>query len=202
MVSITHALKSLVHSPGYPLRPLRWLRLLVAMLCLAPVVQADDFPISNIQTENRDGVYHLNADIDYRFSEEALQALSNGVPLTLQLSIEIDRMRKWWLNDEIASLEQRYSLQYHALSHQYLIRNLNSGAFYSYPHYPAAVRALGRLRDLPLLDGKLIKPNERYRVSMRVELDIEALPSPLRPVAYLTPAWRLRSDWYSWSLTP
>lgn len=185
--------------------PGRWLRLFAITLCLAcPVqhAQASDFVISDIHTEVKEGVYLLDADIDYRFSDEALRALSNGVPLTIQLTLDIERLRKWWLNDEIATLQQRYSLQYHAFTHQYLLRNLNSGAFYSLPHYQAAVEALGTLRGLPLLDSKLMLPDEHYEVAMQVELDIEALPSPLRPVAYITPAWRLRSDWYRWSLTP
>ncbi|MCW8918590.1 MAG: DUF4390 domain-containing protein [Gammaproteobacteria bacterium] len=191
--------------PGRP-TPKRWgwLRLLAITLCLATGqrAQAADFFISDIRTEVKDGVYVLDADIDYRFSDEALRALSNGVPLTVQLSLEIERLRKWWLNEKIATLEQRYSLQYHALTHQYLLRNLNSGAFYSLPHYPAAIEALGTLRDLPLLDKKLVLPEEHYQVAIRVELDIEALPSPLRPVAYITPDWHLRSDWHTWSLTP
>jgi hypothetical protein len=183
----------------------RWLHLLAITLCLAatgPHARAADFAITGIHTEIREGVYVLDADIDYHFSDEALRALSNGVPLTVQLSLEIERLRKWWLNEKIATLEQRYSLQHHALTHQYLLRNLNSGAFYSLPHYPAAVEALGTLRDLPLLDAKLILPDERYQVALRVELDIEALPSPLRPVAYITPDWHLQSDWYEWFLTP
>ena len=203
MAFITLVSKSSRLRPLGRLRPKQWLRLLAAILCLTPVaIQASDFSINDIHTEVKAGVHLLDANIDYRFSDDALRALSNGVPLTVHLTIEIERLRKWWLNAEIATLEQRYSLQYHALSHQYLLRNLNSGAFYSFPHYPAAVRALGTLRDLPLLDNKLILPAERYQVSMQVELDIEALPSPLRPVAYITPAWRLQSDWYTWFLTP
>ncbi|MEN8169188.1 MAG: DUF4390 domain-containing protein [Pseudomonadota bacterium] len=185
--------------------PRRWLRLLVATFCFVCGVssaQAGDFLIEGIHTEVKEGVYLLDADIDYRFSDETLRALSNGVPLTVQLILEIERERNWWLDVEIAALEQRYSLQYHALSHQYLLRNLNSGAFYSFSSYRTAVEALGSLRGLPLLDSKLVLPDERYTVSMQVGLDIEALPSPLRPVAYISPAWRLKSDWYTWSLIP
>lgn len=202
MVFITPVSKNALHKP--PSR-WRWWHLLAITLYLGATTQhaqGSDFFISEIHTEIRDGVYLLDADIDYRFSDEALRALSNGVPLTIQLTLEIDRTRRWWLNDEVATLQQRYSLQYHALTHQYLLRNLNSGAFYSLPHYQAAVAALGTLRGLPLLDSKLISTDEHYEVSMQVELDIEALPSPLRPVAYITPAWRLKSDWYRWSLTP
>jgi hypothetical protein len=209
MAFITRALRSL-GSNSPPLqgwrRLRRWLHLLAASLfvslILTPAAHASDFFITGVHTEVKEGVYLLDADIDYRFSDEALQALSNGVPLTVQLTIEVSRVRNWWLDAEVAILEQRYSLQYHALSHQYLLRNLNSGAFYSFPHYRGAVKALGSVREFPLLDSKLILADEDYRVSMQAELDIEALPSPLRPVAYITPNWRLKSDWYSWSLTP
>ncbi len=209
MAFITRVLRSLgINSTSVQgwQRLRRWRSLLASSLLLSlilpPAAHASDFFITGVHTQVKEGVYLLDADIDYRFSEEALKALSNGVPLTVQLTIEVERVRNWWLDAEVAILEQRYSLQYHALSHQYLLRNLNSGAFYSFPNYRAAVNTLGSVREFPLLDSKLILADEDYRVSMQAELDIEALPSPLRPVAYITPAWRLKSDWYSWSLTP
>ena len=33
-----------------------------------------------------------------------------------------------------------------------------------------------------------------------VELDVEALPPPLRPIAYTSGAWRLNSDWHKWDI--
>lgn len=198
MASITPAWKNNWHKPP---QPALW-RSFVALIALAlsPLAVADGFTVNALQTSLREGVYQLDADLELQFSDEALRALSNGVPLTLRLQIDIERVRRWWFDAEVASLEQRYSLQYHALSHQYLIRNLNSGAFYSFPHYSNAVEALGTLRGLPLLDSQLIEEQGEYRLVMQVALDIEALPSPLRPVAYLTPAWHLRSDWYTWPL--
>jgi len=171
-------------------------------LFLALPVHAADFFITGVHTHLKDNVYLLDAYIDYRFSDEALEALDNGVPLTFQLTIEIQRKRKWWLDADVADLQQRYRLQYHALSHQYLLQNLNSGAFYAFQSLTAARDAMGTLRDFPLLDKQLVEPEEKYEVLLHAELDIEALPSPLRPLAYITPAWRLDSDWYTWSLTP
>ncbi len=64
------------------------------------------------------------------------------------------------------------------------------------------MEAMGTLSDFPLLDAQLINEGKRYEVLMQAELDIESLPSPLRLLAYITPSWRLNSDWYTWSLTP
>lgn len=177
--------------------------LLLCWLCAFSIpALAADFRFNHVHSRLHEGVYLLDTDIEYHFTPEVLEALSNGVPITTQLSIEIQRERSWWPDQEIATLEQRYSLRYHALSHQYLLHNINSGAYYSYPSYPSALEAMGSIRDLPLLDNQLTEPDEHYLASMRVTLDIEALPSPLRPVAYITPAWRLRSEWYTWSLIP
>jgi hypothetical protein len=176
--------------------------LLLLGLLLALPLHAAEFFITGVHIRPQANVYLLDANVDYRFSEEALEALDNGVPLTLQLSIEINRKRNWWLNAGVASLQQRYRLQFHPLSHQYLLHNINSGAYYAFQSLTAAVDAMGSLRNFPLLDAQLIQEGESYEVLLQAELDIEALPSPLRPLAYITPAWRLNSDWYKWSLTP
>lgn len=176
--------------------------LLLLGLLLAQPLQAGEFSITDVQTRLQDNVYLLDAHVEYRLSEEALAALENGVPLTITIYIEIQRKRRWWLDATEASLEQRFRLQFHPLSHQYVLQNLNSGAFYAFQTLPAALEAMGTLNDFPLLDAQLIAEDERYEVLLQAELDIESLPSPLRPLAYINPAWRLNSEWYTWSLTP
>lgn len=166
------------------------------------MAHAEAFVITSASTEINQQFYQLDARIEYRFTPDVLAALNNGVPLTLRMDIEVQRKRRWWLDETIATLEQRYRLSYHAFSEQYLVRNLNSGALYTFPTLGLAVSALGTLNGLPLLDTKFIEPDNQYEVELRTSLDIEALPAPLRPIAYITPAWRLSSDWYQCSLTP
>jgi hypothetical protein len=172
------------------------------LLLLSQPLLAADFHIHEVHVRLKDQVYLLDADIDYQFSEEALEALHNGVPLTVRIDIEIDRPRQWLWNINLGSLEQGFRLQYHALSDQYVLKNLNSGALYAYHSLWVALDELGMLRDYPLIDHKLLDPEQEYLVRLQARLDIEALPSPLRPIAYITPAWRLKSDWYQWSFKP
>lgn len=180
----------------------RWLAGLLLGLAAGAPAHAAGFSVADASTRLSEGVYLLDADIDYRFSEQAIQALQNGVPLTLRVDIQVERSRWWWVDATVANLEQRYRIKYHAFSDKYLVHNFNSGAFYAYRTLGGAVGALGRIRDLPLLDQKLVEEDEAYQVAIRVYLDIEALPSPLRPIAYITPAWHLTSEWTTWSLQP
>lgn len=183
----------------------RLLLSLVAGACLQTgAFAADpDFYVQDANTRLVDHVYLLDAQIDFVFSRQTLDALDSGIPLTVRLDIEVRRTGPWWWFDgDVAALEQRFQLHFYPLSNQYLVRNLNSGALYAYPTLTSALDALGDVRGLPLLDDKLVEADEAYQVGLRARLDIESLPSPLRPLAYISPGWRLGSDWYVCSLTP
>ena len=200
MDSFTSALPNSDPLPWARRLPLALLVAFALLLARATPAMASDFVIRSAETHLVDHVYLLDASIDYRFSDKGLQALRNGVPLTIRLDMEVDRVRHYWFNATVAELTQRYQLYYHALSDQYLVRNLNSGALYTFPTLYGALSAMGDVHNFPLIDQKLVKPGDRYKVSLRASLDIEALPSPLRPLAYRTPAWHMGSNWYTWSL--
>lgn len=156
--------------------------------------------IRGVHTELKDDVYYLDADIDYRFSKPALEALEKGVSLTVVLRIEILRSRKYLWSEKIAGLEQRYQLSFHALSQQYMLRNLNSGSTYTFPSLDAAMDALGTIVDLPIIDGNLLAQDESYSGRLFAELDVDQLPVPLRLQALISKDWQLNSEWYTWRL--
>ncbi len=187
------------------IRTVNTLRITTLMCILSlwlPAVHAADeaFTIRSVETRLRDQVYTVSARIDFNFSAPALEALQNGVPLLVLIDLEVEQQRNWWLNKNIAELQQGYLLLYHALTEKYIINNLNSGAQENYDTLDGAISALGTIEDLPILDAKLASNKGRYIVSMHAYLDLEALPAPMRPLAYISSKWRLESEWYEWPL--
>jgi hypothetical protein len=176
------------------------LYLFLGLLLLTTVAQAEDFRVASAGTYLEQGIYLLDARIRYRFRNEPLDALQNGVPLVVGLDIEVFRRREWLWDETITSLKLRFRLEYHALSRQYLVTNLTSGEVKSFPNLQAAAGFLGRIDRFPLLDANLLTPGGGYFVRLRANLDIDALPVPLQLVAYLSTQWRLTSEWYVWSL--
>ncbi len=181
-----------------------WLSVLVAgLITLLPVetTRAEHaFTIKSLETRLEKGVYQLDSRIEYSLSEEALSALKNGVPFLILMNIEVEQVR-WYWDKTLAELEQGYLLLYHALSEKFIVHNLNSGVQDHYSSLDAALNALGHISKLPLIDAKLLDPKMRYQVRMRTYLDIESLPAPMRPLAYISSDWQLDSDWVSWPLT-
>lgn len=161
---------------------------------------AAEFTVKKAETLLSEKVYHLNATIDYKFSDAALEALENGVPLVVALDIEISRQRDYVWNENIASLRQHYQLAYEALTGRYVLTNLNSGADAYYPTRTAAIAALGDVDRVPLLDAGLLDEHERYIVALQASLDLDALPVPMRVMGYFSSDWRLASEWHVWPL--
>jgi hypothetical protein len=159
------------------------------------------FAVREARTRLEDGVYFLDARIEYRLSSDARRALQSGVPLTIRVEVELLKPRRLWFDSEEASLRQRYQLEYHALSERFIVQNLNSGDQTSFGTLFAALDSLGRLEHLPLIDAALLDPaNQRYYLRMRSVLDVEKLTGPLRLIAFWRRDWSLGSDWYKWQL--
>lgn len=161
-----------------------------------------NFSINYAKTHLEEGVYLLDAKLDYGLSETAIEALHNGISLTLVLTILIERERWYLWNEVVTTLKQRYQLKYYALSEQYLLKSLNTDIQDTFPSLDIALGTLGQLEGLPLLDKHLLKVKENYQVRLQAYLDIESLPLPLRPLAYLSSQWRLKSEWYLCPLFP
>lgn len=175
----------------------------LALACFAGAARADDqggFVIRTAYTELVGGVYYLNADVDLNLSDDAVNALENGLPLTVELQIEIIKHRSLLWNTRIAALTEHYQISYHALTRRFIITNLNSGDQQSFASYRDAITSLGQVSDLPLIDANLIEPAKRYNVRMRAVLDIKSFPGPLQLIASLFKGWDLTSDWYQWEL--
>jgi hypothetical protein len=175
----------------------------VCALCLLlmPLAHADEgLVIVNAQARLEDGVWYLDADIDYQLSATALEALESGLPLDFELEIRLERRRRVIWDAEFAALRQRYQLQFHALTERYITRNVNSGEQSSHASLGAALNALGQVRGLPVIDDALIDPDTKYFVEVRAAVDIKGKGGPLAVVRLFWNDWRTESDWLRWRL--
>jgi hypothetical protein len=171
-----------------------------AALCYAPNSWAQGrFDIRSAYIERAEGVYQLNATLDFEVIEGARAAMRDGAPFTLHLEIVVRRERSYWLDEVVATLEQSYELVYHALSDRYLVRNVNSGEQVSYATLDSALDSLRVITNLPILDQALVRPERRHEISLRAGVDVRTMPDTLRFILFWSDDWRQRSEWYTWS---
>jgi hypothetical protein len=174
---------------------------LLGLLCLAAWAQAVEqrFEIRSAYVEPIDGVYQLSATLVFDLPDGARRVLREGVPLTLDLEIVVRRARRLWLDENVAALEQRYELSFHALSERYLVRNVNSGEQSSFATLDAALDSLRVVGNLPILDQALVLADARHEIGLRAHLDLRTMPDALRFILFWSEDWRQDTEWYTWS---
>ena len=181
---------------------------LVALgLLLTGTVTAQDetiregyFEVRSASTTLVAGVHALDARLRLVLSNEALDALSNGVPLTIELQMQIIRARRMYFDAVDAELAIRYELEYRPLSQRYIVRNLNSGDQDSFATLYSALNNLGRVQGLPVIDDSLLGPERPYRFRLRAMLNTQQYPAPLRLLLFWRSEWQLQSEWIEWPL--
>jgi hypothetical protein len=157
--------------------------------------------VTTAEISLRGDSYVLSADIDYRLSARAKEALQNGVPLFWDIHIKALQHRDYFWDKTLMNAGIRYRIQYHALLNMYRVRNEGSGELYNFSTLSAALDLMSAIRDFRVMNKAFYMPGKRYAVGIKVTLDRDALPLPLRPVAYTNPQWYLSSDWTLWPLT-
>jgi hypothetical protein len=160
------------------------------------------FEVRSADLELAGGVYHLNTRLDLPISEAVRRGLNEGVPLTLEVDLDVERVRQLLPNSRVAELTQRYDLQYNAVSARYILRNENSGQQQSLPTIDAALEQLSEVRSLPVLDKALLQADRRYEASVRARIDYGRVPFTLRMLMFWVNEWHRESDWYTWTLQP
>ena len=188
-------------------RGLAVLAVVMLGLCLAGLSLAQDqirrtgyFEVRSATTDLVDGVHQLNARLQLVLSSEALDALASGVPLTIELEIDIIKVRRFVWDDVDAELAVRYELEYRPLSQRYIVRSLNSGDQDSFATLYSALNNLGRVQGLPVIDDALLEPGRDYRIRVRALLNTQQYPAPLRLLFFWRDEWQLASEWSEWSL--
>jgi hypothetical protein len=216
MVSISRALQ---RSPDIDVTTIKMARtqeirrkpvlasLLLAMaLLLGSALAQDDedragyFEVRTVESKLTEGVHSIDARLQLVLSSEALRALSSGITLTIELQMEVIRVRRWYMDNLEAELASRFELEYRPLSQRYIVRNLNSGDQDSFATLYSALNNLGRVQGLPVIDDALLEAGSDYRVRLRALLQTRQYSAPLRVLFFWRDQWQLESEWSEWKL--
>lgn len=175
----------------------------LALLLSAPA-RAADFSILSAKAWFDHSQLLVDAQLDLELSDEVEEAVNKGIPITIVIDLRLYRVRHALIWDaEIASWEFPYQLQYHALTRQYLVKYPHSERVESYSTINEALQAMADFRfESEVIGATLPKSKRGYKLAMRVALDLDALPAPLRVMATISPSWRLKSPWYEWRMKP
>lgn len=175
----------------------------LALLAGSLTASADGVSFDRVAlTLSEDQRILLDAEIAFDLNETITEALENGVPLTFETHVQMRRAEAWVWESDIVEHRLRTVLHYRPLSGLYELRTLQGDGQLAFATRDAALRTLGKIVAMPVIERADLDIEQEYLVRLNVRLDIEALPLPMRPVAYLKRDWRIASEPWEWRLRP
>lgn len=139
--------------------------------------------------------YRVAVSLDIQLTDAVLEALHNGVPVTLLVETRLRQQRPWLWPRTLASKSRRYTLSYQSLSAQYVVRWPEDAGYRAYPSRHAAFSALESPEPWYLDAADEPPSGTTLFVETRARLDLQELPAPLRLMAYFSADWRIGSGW-------
>jgi hypothetical protein len=175
----------------------------------AAVASADPlngtFEIRNVAIEHNDQAYFFSAQVEFPIDDSVRDALRQGLPLKLELEVEVSRPRRFWPDATLATAGERYELTYHAVTDRYRVdkgvgvpANADQA---TYNDFETAMAALGRIDKLPIALVADVDDARRYNVNVRATVSVGDLPATLKLLMFWRDDWTRSTEWYTWPLS-
>jgi hypothetical protein len=176
----------------------------IALTCLFPTIStpvaAGTAAVISANSDVVNNMVVVSAELDFVFSEDAMEALRSGIALFIDVDFRIKRQRRFIWDTKVVYLSRRYRFERHALTDRYVVTDIATDKRHIHNSMDEAIADLEKIREIPLTNEKNFDPASNYRIGVRTRLDLESLPGPIRPMAYISPSWRMSSGWYQWIL--
>ncbi len=134
----------------------------------------------------------VRMDQELRLSRPATRAVRNGVPLVLELDVEVRDGANLTL---VATEQQQFEIRYLPMSEHWQLETPDRAAPRTYPRLRHVLAELSELRLT--LDAIPLAPGD-YELRTRIRLDLASLPAPMQLPSLVNRTWRHDSDWTQW----
>jgi hypothetical protein len=182
-------------------------RIVPLCLCLCLLLgavdgRASELHVREAHTRVESGTLVVDTEVDLELSPDPTEAVKSGVSLAFFVDIAVEQARDWLPSERILHVAHRIVIKHHSLSDKYLILGLPGSQGENFPTLEAVIDALSHLRGLPLATEGQLPTSGTRKLGVRIRLDVDALPAPLRLTAYASPSWWLNSGWTWWEIRP
>jgi hypothetical protein len=169
---------------------------LALLLLTALAAQAGSIEPKRAALTPGDDGYALSAEFSLDLGNRLEDAVARGVPLYFNLEFVLERPRKYWVNEHVVTRSLTYRLSYSSLTRQY---RLTTGSLHqNFGSLAEALRVIGRIAALPVVEKDAIKAGESYEAAVRLALDRSQLPKPFQVDAITDRALQVEAKVLRW----
>lgn len=151
--------------------------------------------IDEIVISTADGHLLLFATVQHCFTDEMLEGVRNGIPLTFRFDIRLNRIRKNWFDSELVEHKINHTLSYDPLKEEYQVA-------FAEKNRPEVTRSLEEAKQMMAdINGLKLYPLHELQVGSPYSLEIKAtlventFPLGIHSIIPFTSLWNFETDW-------
>ncbi|CAK8717836.1 DUF4390 domain-containing protein [Candidatus Electrothrix aarhusensis] len=158
--------------------------------------QAEQEPlIDEIVISVTNGHLLLFATVRHCFTDEMLEGVRNGIPLTFRFDIRLKKIRNNWFDSELIEHKINHTLSYDTLKEEYQVA-------FAEKDRPEVTRSLEEAKQMMAdLNGLQLYPLNELQVGSPYSLKIKAtlventFPLGIHSIIPFTSLWNFETDW-------
>ena len=173
------------------------LLLLTALFLSAPVHAADDQEptIEDIIITTSSTDLLLFATVKNCFTENMLEGVRNGMPLTFRFDIQLDKVRNKWFDATLVEETINHTLRYDAIKETYQVDFSEKNRSEVTKSHEKAKQLMAELSGLKVIVRKELIPDAAYALQIKATLVENTLPLGMHYVIPFTSLWNFETDW-------
>ena len=136
--------------------------------------------------------------VNNAFTKQMEEGIKNGIPVTFNFYVKLEKKRNTWMNQELVSLRFDHTLSYDTLKEEYsIVRSEQAGQTLRTKSLAEAKKAMAQLNGPPVSPLKALQPEAGYLLRVKAKLAEKTLPLYAHYVIPFWSLWDFETEWYT-----
>ncbi len=173
-----------------------FLLIFTLVLCI-PVQAAEDREpaIEDIIITTSSTDLLLFATVKNGFTEEMLEGVRNGIPLTFSFDIQLDKVRSRWFDVTLVEKTVTHTMSYDAIKELYTIKLSEKNKPVITPSRDKAKQVMAEINGLAVIKRSELVPDAPYALQLKATLVENTLPLGMHYILPFASLWNFETDW-------
>ncbi|MCI5222793.1 MAG: DUF4390 domain-containing protein [Candidatus Electrothrix sp. AR4] len=170
--------------------------LLFACLLSCTSVRAEQEPfIDDIVITTSSNKLLLFATVKHCFTDEMLEGVRNGIPLTFRFDIKLERIRHNWFDADLVGHKINHTLSYDPIKEQYQVAFAEKDRPEVTRSLEEAKQMMVEINGLELFDLNALFSGSPYALKIKATLVENTFPLGMHSIIPFTSLWNFETDW-------
>ena len=162
----------------------------------APQAETEEKPIiDEIVISASDDYLLLFATVRHCFTDEMLEGVRNGIPLTFRFDIRLNKIRQNWFDSELVEHKINHTLSYDPLKEEYQVAFAEKDRPEVTRSLEEAKKMMADINGLELHPLNELQAGSPYSLEIKATLVENTFPLSMHSIIPFTSLWNFETDW-------